>query len=66
MSAFEYKVVRLKVGGTFKKATIPDDLQSTLNAEGNDGWRLASSFGSTKLGDSQAVILIFIREKGSI
>jgi hypothetical protein len=64
MKSFEYKVLHERLGGIFKKESIPKDLLSTLNAEGSEGWRLASSFVSTKLGDSQAVTLIFIREKG--
>lgn len=64
MNTFEYKVIQLEFSGVFKKESIPKDLQSTLNAEGNEGWRLASSFVTTRLGDSQAVALIFIRDKG--
>ena len=64
MNSFEYKVLRLELGGTSKKESTPKDLQSTLNVQGNKGWKLASSFVSTRLGDSEAVTLIFIREKG--
>ena len=63
MNSYEHKVVILKPGGSFRKEIVPANLQSTLDEEGNNGWRLASSFAATKLGDTQAVTLIFVREK---
>ena len=63
MNTYEYRVVTMKVGGTFRKDVVPASLQSTLDEEGNNGWRLASSFVATKLGDTQAVTLIFVRER---
>ena len=62
MNQYEYKTVRVPLKGLFKK-DLPSDFDSTLNAEGKEGWKLVDSVVSTgELGEVKQVVLIFIRE----
>lgn len=63
MSKYEYKVVKVPMKkGVFKRDVSPD-LDSVLNAEGKDGWKLVNSVVSASgFGESDQVVLIFIRE----
>ena len=63
MQKYEYKVVKVPMKGVFKRDIDPS-LNTTLNSEGNDGWQLVNSITQTRdLGESNQVILIFMREK---
>lgn len=63
MTKYEYKTIRLiQKGWGFKSRKIPD-LESTLNREGKEGWRLCEVIlPSAALGESTAVIVVFERE----
>lgn len=62
MSKYEYKVVKVPMKGVFKRDVSPD-LDSVLNAEGKDGWKLVNSVVlASGFGESDQVVLIFIRE----
>ena len=65
MVKYEYKTVILKQKGLgFVSKNIPD-LESTLNREGREGWRLCEIvIPSAALGDSTRAIVIFERELG--
>lgn len=67
MTKYEYKTVKLDVTINGKGMFgTPDrdvpDLNSTLNTEGKEGWRLCESILPTFNGRSDQVILIFERE----
>ena len=63
MQKYEYKVVKVPMQGVFKRDIDPS-LNTTLNSEGNDGWQLVNSITQARdLGESNQVILIFMREK---
>jgi len=63
MQSFEYKVVKVPMKGVFKK-DVSVELSDVLNAEGKDGWRLVNSVvPASGLGESDRVVLIFMREK---
>jgi hypothetical protein len=63
MQSFGYKVVKVPMKGVFKK-DVSGDLSDVLNAEGKDGWRLVNSVvPASGLGESDRVVLIFMREK---
>ena len=58
----DYKVVRLPMKGIFTRDVSPD-LESVLNSEGRDGWRLVNSVVvACGFGESKRVVLIFMRE----
>ncbi len=62
MQSVEYKVVKTPMKGIFKRDVSPD-LNNILNAEGKDGWRLVNSVvPAGSLGESEQVVLIFMRE----
>ncbi len=63
MKKYEYKTVILKQQGLgFSSRKIPG-LESTLNTNGKEGWRLHEIvIPSAALADSNKVILIFERE----
>ena len=62
MGKVEYKVVKLPMKGVFKRDVSPD-LDSVLNSEGRDGWRLVNSVVlAGDLGETKRVVLIFMRE----
>ena len=62
MGKVDFKVVRLPMKGVFKRDVSPD-LDSVLNSEGRDGWRLVNSIVLARaLGESERVVLIFMRE----
>ncbi len=64
MPNYEYKTVRVPMKGIFKRDVDPE-LSHVLNAEGRKGWRLANSVvPAGSLGESEQVVLIFIREAG--
>ena len=65
MKKYEYKTIRIsQKGWGFKSRKIPD-LESTLNSEGKEGWRLCEVIlPSAALGESTAVIIVF--ERGSV
>ena len=60
---YEYKTIRIsQKGWGFKSRKIPD-LESTLNREGKEGWRLCEVIQpSGAFGESTAVITVFERE----
>ena len=63
MQSLEYKVVKVPMKGIFSR-DISGDLENILNAEGKDGWRLVSSVvPASSFGESERVVLIFMREK---
>jgi len=62
MNRVEYKVVKLPMKGFFTKDVSPD-LESSLNSEGRDGWRLVNSITpSGGFGESEKLVLVFMRE----
>lgn len=63
MTKYEYKTIRIDQKGIgFTSRKIPD-LESTLNREGKEGWRLCEIVKpSMASGASDAVILVFERE----
>ena len=65
MVKYEYKTVKLKQKGLgFLKSREVPDLESTLNAEGRDGWRLREVIlPSAAVGESDSLILVFEREQ---
>ena len=63
MVKYEYKTIRIsqKGWGLTKSRTIPD-LESTLNREAKEGWRLCEIIQpAAAFGESTAVIVIFER-----
>ena len=63
MTKYEYKTIRIsqKGFGLIKSREIPD-LESTLNREGKEGWRLCEVIQpSAAMGEATAVIVIFER-----
>ena len=62
MTKYEYKTIRIsQKGWGFKSRTIPD-LESTLNREAKEGWRLYEIIKpDAAFGESTAVIVIFER-----
>ncbi len=62
MTKYEYKIIRIsQKGWGFKSRTIPD-LESTLNREAKEGWRLCEIIQpAASFGESTAVIVIFER-----
>jgi hypothetical protein len=62
MTKYEYKTIRIsQKGWGFKSRTIPD-LESTLNREAKEGWRLCEIIQpDAAFGESTAVIVIFER-----
>lgn len=63
MTKYEYKTIILKQQGLgFSSRKIPN-LESTLNANGKEGWRLHEVvIPSAAFADSSKLILIFERE----
>ena len=64
MTKYEYKTITIdqQGWGMITSRSVPD-LESTLNREGRDGWRLRQAFApSAALGEADKVILIFERE----
>ena len=64
MGKVEYKVVKLPMKGLgiFTKDVSPD-LDTTLNSEGRNGWRLVdSTTPASAFGESEKLVLIFMRE----
>ena len=64
MQKYEYKTITLsqKGLGLVTSRSVPD-LESTLNSEGRDGWRLQEVFQpSAAFGESDKLVLIFIRD----
>ncbi len=64
MKKYEYKTITIaqKGCGIFRSREIPD-LESNLNREGKDGWRLCETIlPSGIFGESDKVILVFERE----
>ncbi len=59
MQKYEYKTIRLsQKGWGFKSRSIPD-LESTLNQEGKEGWRLCNIVQpAAAFGESTAIIII--------
>ena len=67
MTKYEYKTISLdqKGLGIVTSRSVPD-LESTLNREGRDGWRLQEIFQpSAAFGESDKLVLVFIRETAS-
>jgi hypothetical protein len=63
MSSVEYKVVRVPMKGVFSRDVSPE-LESVLNTEGRDGWRLVSSIvPAGGFGESERVVLVLMRER---
>ncbi|MFC1587862.1 DUF4177 domain-containing protein [Planctomycetota bacterium] len=65
MRSFDYKVVKLPMKGLgiFSKDVSPD-LNNALNSEGQDGWQLVNSImPTTSLGETDRLVLIFMRDK---
>ena len=67
MKKYEYKTVKLDVSINARGLLgTPDrdvpDLESTLNTEGKEGWRLCETILPTFSGRSDQVIVIFERE----
>ena len=64
MGKVEYKVVKLPMKGLGILAKdVSPDLDSTLNSEGKDGWRLVNSITlAGGFGESEKLVLIFMRE----
>ena len=62
MVKYEYKSIRISQRGWgFRSRSIPD-LESTLNREGKEGWRLCEVIQpAASMGESTAVIVIFER-----
>ena len=62
MVKYEYKTIRIsQKGWGFRSRRIPD-LESTLNREGKEGWRLCEVIQpAASMGESTAVIVIFER-----
>ena len=64
MQRVEYKVVKTPMKGVLRRDVSPD-LDSILNSEGKDGWRLVNSIvPASGFGESDQVVLIFMRELG--
>lgn len=64
MTKYEYKTLTLKQKGwgLFTSRTIPD-LESILNSEGKEGWKLLEiTLPSGAFGESDKIIVIFERE----
>ena len=63
MTKYEYKTITLKQTGLGLSARKIPDLESTLNTEGKEGWRLREIVTpSAAFADSDKVIVIFERE----
>ena len=62
MVKYEYKTIKIsQKGWGFQSRTIPD-LESTLNREAKEGWRLCEIIQpAAAFGESTAVIVIFER-----
>ena len=65
MKRYEYKTVELPLGMGFFKSKTPD-IESLLNAEGEQGWRLHQIIlpATGDFGRSDKFIVILEREKG--
>ena len=62
MQSFEYTVARIPMKGILRR-NVSSDLESVLDAAGKEGWMLVNSIApSSGLGESDQVILIFLRE----
>lgn len=64
MRKYEYKTITLdqKGLGLITSRSVPD-LESTLNREGRDGWRLQEILQpSAAFGESDKVVIVFLRE----
>ena len=64
MTKYEYKTIKLRQKGWgFRAKEIPD-LESTLNREGKEGWRLCEVIKpSSAMGESvDVIIIVFERE----
>ncbi len=62
MIQWEYKTVKLQTSGFLGGKVDEQELQSTLNDLGFEGWELVSSFDtSMSQGSSREVVLIFKR-----
>ncbi|RKU31760.1 DUF4177 domain-containing protein [Candidatus Poribacteria bacterium] len=59
MQKYEYKTIRLsQKGWGFKSRSIPE-LESTLNEEGKEGWRLCNIVQpAAAFGETTAIIII--------
>ena len=64
MGEVEYKVVKLPMKGLgILTKDVSPDLDSALNSEGRDGWRLVNSITPAGgFGESDKLVLIFMRE----
>ena len=64
MNRVEYKVVKLRMKGLgILTKDVSPDLESTLNSEGRDGWRLVNTITPTGgFGESEKLVLVFMRE----
>ena len=63
MTKYEYKTIRIsQKGWGFRSRQIPD-LESILNREGKEGWRLCELIqpAAKAMGESTAVVAIFER-----
>ncbi|MDE0636385.1 MAG: DUF4177 domain-containing protein [Candidatus Poribacteria bacterium] len=62
MTKYEYKTVRVsQKGWGFKSRKIPD-LESILNREGGEGWKLCEVIQpAAAFGETTAIILVFER-----
>ena len=62
MNKYEYKTVTLKQKGIGLISRSIPDLESTLNREGKEGWRLCEIvLPSAAFGESTKVIVVFER-----
>ena len=63
MSRIEYKVVKVSTKDVFTRDVSPE-LESVLNAEGRDGWKLVNSIVPASFGgESERVVLVLMRER---
>ncbi len=63
MTKYEYKTIRINMKGWGVKSRKIPDLESTLNREGKEGWRLREIVQPSGIqGSATAVVVILERE----
>jgi hypothetical protein len=61
---WEYKTVRIDVGGWLGPNVQPDALDAELNRYGEDGWELVSAFDVNEgNGSTMAIVTLFKRPR---
>lgn len=64
MEKYEYKALTYETKGFWGGSVEVNQFQNELNALGDEGWELATSFSTTQsYGSSKSIVCIFKRRK---